>query len=249
MHNAAWPKLFWQFYDYYLMPTGAFYGARQACQPQTLIYHYGDNGIYLVNQSLADMPGLKAVISAYDLRRRQLFKQDDRPGRRGQRLAQGLRPAENQEADARPGSSTCGCRTPTASLLAGNFYWLSTKPDVLDYGKSEWFFTPCKEWADLTALNELPPAAVQSEYSVRRPRRGTGDHGHAAQPGQEHRLLHRAGRARRNVGPDHRPGLLGRQLRLAAAGREPDPPRHLRRRRPGRRKAGFQLHGWNVKGE
>ena len=40
MLNAAWPKLYWQLYDWYLMPTGAFYGTKKACQQCQLIYNY-----------------------------------------------------------------------------------------------------------------------------------------------------------------------------------------------------------------
>ena len=46
---------------------------------------------------------------------------------------------------------------------ADNFYWLSTKPDVLDEGKSEWFVTPNKSFADFTALNQLPEATVRAK--------------------------------------------------------------------------------------
>jgi exo-1,4-beta-D-glucosaminidase len=44
---------------------------------------------------------------------------------------------------------------------------LSTKPDVLDYdAKVEpWpYYTPSKEFADLTALNSLPIAVVKFDY-------------------------------------------------------------------------------------
>ena len=41
MYNASWPKLWWQLYDYYLMPTGAFYGARIANEPLHISYNYG----------------------------------------------------------------------------------------------------------------------------------------------------------------------------------------------------------------
>jgi len=47
--------------------------------------------------------------------------------------------------------------------IARNFYWLSTKPDVLDYQArvEPWeYYTPSEECADLTLLNSLPPAQV-----------------------------------------------------------------------------------------
>ena len=164
MHNAAWPKLFWQFYDYFLMPTGAFYGARQACRPQTLIYHYGDNSVYLVNQSLIDKPGLKAVIAAYDIRSKLLFRKII--------LLDGAANTSRQifalpkiKKLTRTWFLDLRLQESDGTVLSDNFYWLSTKPDVLDYSKSEWFYTPCKEWADMTALNGLPPAAVQCEHN------------------------------------------------------------------------------------
>ena len=45
--------------------------------------------------------------------------------------------------------------------LSSNFYWLSTKPDLLDWDKTEWFDTPTKSFADLTALQGLPPVDLK----------------------------------------------------------------------------------------
>ena len=53
--------------------------------------------------------------------------------------------------------------------VANNFYWLSTKPDVLDYEAkvTPWeYYTPSKQYADLTLLNTLPPAAVDVEHHI-----------------------------------------------------------------------------------
>jgi exo-1,4-beta-D-glucosaminidase len=162
MHNAAWPKLYWQFYDYFLMPTGAFYGARQACRPQTLTYNYGDSGIYLVNQSLQDMAGVKAVIRAYDIRCKLRFIQAmamDAPANASRKVFD----LPKIKKLGKTWFLDLQLRDNSGNLLSKNFYWLSTKPDVLDYSKSEWFYTPNKEWADLTALNGLAPAVVQSD--------------------------------------------------------------------------------------
>ena len=41
-------------------------------------------------------------------------------------------------------------------VLSSNFYWLSTKPEVLDWDKSTWYTTPTKSFDDLSALNTLP---------------------------------------------------------------------------------------------
>ena len=39
--------------------------------------------------------------------------------------------------------------------LAENFYWLSTKADLLEESKTTWFVTPQKQFADFTALNQM----------------------------------------------------------------------------------------------
>ncbi|HUU38195.1 MAG TPA: glycoside hydrolase family 2 protein, partial [Candidatus Desulfaltia sp.] len=46
-------------------------------------------------------------------------------------------------------------------LIDENFYWLATKKDVMDYPATEWFVTPIKEFADLTALDRLPSVTLK----------------------------------------------------------------------------------------
>jgi len=62
MYNAAWPKIFWQLYDYYLMPNGAYFGTRTACRPQSLIYDYGANAVWAVNDGTQPLTGAIAEI-------------------------------------------------------------------------------------------------------------------------------------------------------------------------------------------
>jgi exo-1,4-beta-D-glucosaminidase len=45
--------------------------------------------------------------------------------------------------------------------LSRNLYWLSTRPDQLDWGASKWYYTPTRVHADLTALDTLPQATVR----------------------------------------------------------------------------------------
>jgi exo-1,4-beta-D-glucosaminidase len=41
-------------------------------------------------------------------------------------------------------------------LVGSNFYWLSTKPETLDWSKSNWYTTPTASFADYTSLARLP---------------------------------------------------------------------------------------------
>ena len=44
--------------------------------------------------------------------------------------------------------------------MSRNDYWLSAKPEILDWAKSEWYVSPVAQYADLTALQQLPAADV-----------------------------------------------------------------------------------------
>ncbi len=168
MLNAAWPKMYWQLYDWYLMPTGVFYGAKKACEPQQLVYHYGDQSVYLVMEKVCTARPRRADIRVYDIESRLV-------------LAAHL-PLDTQGGTSKvfalprfdPISTTyfLSLRLLDANSVerARNFYWLSTKPDVLDYqAKVEpWeYYTPSREYADLTMLNHLPPAQVEVAYDLK----------------------------------------------------------------------------------
>ena len=44
----------------------------------------------------------------------------------------------------------------SGQLVGSNFYWLSTKPETLDWAKSNWYTTPTASYADYTSLAQLP---------------------------------------------------------------------------------------------
>jgi len=165
MYNAAWPKLFWQLYDYYLMPNGAFFGARTACRPRNLVYDYGAQAVWAINSTREPVAGASAEVRVFDLRSQRVH-------------------ATSRTLDIPPDTpvkvadlSEVGGLTPVYFLdlrlkgrdgtpLAANFYWLSTKKDVLDPKGSEWFVTPNKEYADFTALKALPEVEIRATQRV-----------------------------------------------------------------------------------
>ncbi len=157
MLNAAWPKMYWQLYDWFLMPTGAFYGVKKACEPLQLVYHYGDRSIRLVNGEGAETKGFFADVRVYDIESRLFL---------GARL-----PITSDRVFKLPQFETIsttyflhlGLSDQNGSVITNNFYWLSTQPDVLDYETkvAPWeYYTPSREYADMTDLNSLPLADV-----------------------------------------------------------------------------------------
>jgi exo-1,4-beta-D-glucosaminidase len=160
MLNSAWPETYWQLYDWYLMPSGAFFGTRAASQPLNLSFNYADETVYAVNDSRFEREGLTAVVRAFDLSATEIYSQ--------------AYEIDLPPAGAQPVVSFAGQQAPTpvwfldlrlrdasGAEIARNFYWLSTEADVLDYENNLWFVTPTKEYADFTALDDLPEVELE----------------------------------------------------------------------------------------
>lgn len=158
MLNAAWPKMYWQLYDYYLNPTGAFYATQKGCLPLSLIYNYENHQIYLINDYLYDVENLQAKVRVYDVNSNLLLEENI---------------ATNAAEDSSESIYQIGeiANLTSAYFLdlrlidgdgnevSNNFYWLSTQEETLDYEADLGEFayhTPSKDYADLTLLNEMP---------------------------------------------------------------------------------------------
>jgi exo-1,4-beta-D-glucosaminidase len=165
MLNSAWPAMFWQLYDHYLMPNGAFYGTRAACQPVNLVYDYSTHTVHAVNDTLTRWAGAKATVRGIDLAAQEYFNET-----RTVDLAANASSELLSLADVQPPTPVwfLDLRLADASgaEMARNFYWLSTEPDVLDYEASEWFVTPTGAFADFTALDELPEVDLEASATV-----------------------------------------------------------------------------------
>ena len=162
MLNASWPKLYWQLYDYYLVPSGAFFGTRRGATPVAAIYDYGDKGVYLVNQTGKSLGSQRTTISVYDLNSKKILEQT----MTNASLAYGSQKIFDLSKLV-PGTPVYFLELKSSSdsvpeAGAYNFYWLSTNADVLDEDKTQWFVTPNKSFADFSALGRLPDAGVRA---------------------------------------------------------------------------------------
>ena len=165
MYNAAWPKLFWQLYDYYLMPNGAYFGARTACRPRNLIYDYGAHAVWAVNEGPGPVAAATAEVRILDLHSKQVFvtsREIDVPVDAPVKVAD--LPAV---ADLTPVYFLdLRLKGRDGAPMASSFYWLSTKKDVLDAKGSEWFVTPNREYADFTQLAQLPEIEIRMTQRI-----------------------------------------------------------------------------------
>ncbi|TAJ14740.1 glycoside hydrolase family 2 [Marinilabiliaceae bacterium JC017] len=164
MLNSAWPEMFWQLYDYYLMPNGAFYGTQKACQPLSPVYNYKDNGIYVVNDLYRDVDGLKITIRLLDINSKELFKETKQFTAR-ENSSQKIMAVPPIPALSKTYFIDLKLHDASGDEVAGNFYWLSTKEDVLDFEKTRWVYTPTKSFANLKGINTLPEVNVKKQFN------------------------------------------------------------------------------------
>ncbi len=160
MYNSAWPKLWWQLYDYYLQPNGAFYGARKAGEPVHLIYNYGNREIVAANSTSTPSPKLKATVRLLDSGLRDVVAKTVDFGL----LADEVKTIDVLQLPAGPSPVyflDLRVFKEKNQLVDANFYCLSAKPETLDPVHATWYVTPIKDYADLTALNALKPVAVK----------------------------------------------------------------------------------------
>ncbi|MFN2602550.1 MAG: sugar-binding domain-containing protein [Gemmatimonadaceae bacterium] len=163
MFNNAWPSIYWHLFDWYLRPAGGYFGTKKANEPVHVLYSYDDRSIAVVNSNMTRTPVRGAHLSAriLGLDGSQKFSRDstlDIPADSSMRVFVLPEPTGLPTAAYFVDLRLTGADGHTVS---NNFYWLSTKHDVLS-DSSTWYMTPVNAYADLTALRTMPPASVEA---------------------------------------------------------------------------------------
>ena len=167
MLNSAWPETYWQLYDYYLLPNGAFYGTQVACQPLNLVFNYGDHKIWIFNDTYNDLENLKTEIRILDINSKMIFS-DDIPVNIGENESKAILELPQMTELNPVYFLDLKLKDSSGKICGSNFYWLSTKEDVLDETATEWYVTPNKQFADFTALNNLPEVELNVDHEFKK---------------------------------------------------------------------------------
>ena len=150
MYNSAWPKMYWQFYDYFLMPNGAFYGAKSACEPLHIQYCYDDKSVKIVNSFYQDFKGLVATVRIFDFNMKEVSSKmmDAKVDADG---SEKIYTVEIPKDITKVYFLKLELKDATGKPVSSNFYWLSSNGD---------------EKADFTDLNKLPVTNVNVTASA-----------------------------------------------------------------------------------
>jgi len=167
-YDVAWPAaLTWQYIDYYLLPTAAYYGAKKACEPLHVQYSYDDHSVYVVNSFYRAFEGLQAGARIYNMDMSVKYEKraEVDVGEDGKTEAFVIEWPE--------GLSTAHFLYLTlhdqkGDMITDNLYWLSTRPDRP--GKK--FMGMVKitpySYPDFTGLEELPQVGLSTGCEVKR---------------------------------------------------------------------------------
>jgi len=167
MLNNAWPSMIWHLYDYYLRPGGGYFGAKRAMEPLHPVYGYDDNSVWLVSSQYQDAHHLRLVTKIYNLDMSEKVSHADSVDA----------PADStRKIFALPAISglspvyflSLRLEEDNGRLVGSNFYWLSSKPETLDWAGSNWWRTPTASFADYTALSQLPKVKLKTSSHTER---------------------------------------------------------------------------------
>ncbi|WP_435355725.1 glycosyl hydrolase 2 galactose-binding domain-containing protein [Emticicia sp. SJ17W-69] len=165
MLNSPWPEFYWQLYDYYLMPTGAYYGTKKAANPINIIYNYFDNSVHLSNDTREKLKHFKAEIKLLDQNSTVVFEKTTNIDLAENATKEWLKLPQLKDKN-QVYFLDLKLKNTSGTIIADNFYWLSTQTDKLDWSKYFWFYTPQKQYADFTPLNHLPTTKIKAEKSI-----------------------------------------------------------------------------------
>ena len=160
MLNNSWPSLIWHLYDYYLVPGGGYFGTKKAQEIVHVQYSYDSHSVAVINGTYEPINAVKVSAKLLNIDGKTAATKD-------------------ATVDLAPDSATKALDLPkpdglsityflklelhdsSGKLLSENFYWLSTKPDTMDWAnRKDTVYTPQKDFGDLTGLNTLPQVTL-----------------------------------------------------------------------------------------
>ena len=131
------------------------------------MYSYASHSVNLINSLQEKFTGLKAEATVYNL---------DGTKKYSNTIVTSVGADSTQRCLVLPaiaGVSTTYFLKLELKDAAGkikdiNWYWLSTKPDVLNWKKSKWFMTPETSYTDFSALRNIGKTALKVSYQTER---------------------------------------------------------------------------------
>jgi exo-1,4-beta-D-glucosaminidase len=246
MLNNAWPGIIWHLYDYSLRPAGGYFGTKKALEPVHVQFSYDDRSIAIVNGTQEPQAGLRAVAKMYDLSMKELSSKEGTVDHLDADSVAKVFTIPEASADNATYFLNLQLLNKSGELVSRNFYWLSTKPDVLQFDKSDWYFTPISSYADLTGLQRLPKTSVDASWKHQENAEGTSGTVSLQNPSKDLAFLVRLRLLRGSGGPEILPAFWEDNYISLLPGEKREVAVHVRKKDVGEAKPVLAVDGFNV---
>ncbi|MET7982652.1 MULTISPECIES: sugar-binding domain-containing protein [unclassified Streptomyces] len=168
MLDSGWTSLHWQLMDRYLDQGGAYFGAKKANEPLHVQYSYDDRSVVVVNSRHAPASGLTARVTLFDPDGTRRY---DRTATKVTVGGDGAHVTALTVPPSVKGLATTYLARLVLSDAGGrevsrNVYWLSTRPDTIDWANTDWYHTPTTGYADLKGLGSMARVPVSASVSA-----------------------------------------------------------------------------------
>lgn len=149
MSQSAYPSFVWQTYDYYHDATGAYWGAKYACEPLHIQWNAANNSVKAINTTSEDLKGAVATARVFTFGGKELAAY----GRREKVNV----PASNKKEVYRLNFDSCkACFD--AELTPLHFIKLELKDSLGNMLSENFYWRNGEKELDYTKLNQLPAA-------------------------------------------------------------------------------------------
>ena len=178
MLNASWGKTFWQLLDYYLVPTGGFYGSQKACESIHCQYSYDDDSIWLLNYEKKNdgLPNIRGItqqllliadkkfgeisvlISVYDKNSQIIYREEiKKTVSHGQKVKLSNVKLNKIKDDFFILKLDYSGKS--------NVYWLTKSKDEFEkkHTPKNWFYRPQTQYADLSPILSMHRTSLETQ--------------------------------------------------------------------------------------
>jgi exo-1,4-beta-D-glucosaminidase len=174
--NKGWPSLLWNLYNSDGDQAGAYFGAQEANRSLHAFFGLDGHNVGVDNLTGSRQAGLSVEARVYSLAGQRL--EDVRTGPfalASQQVSNDLARLRVPHATAPPAAARVYfvqlLLRRHGALLDNNVYWLSTQPDVVNWARSAGgVHATLTRYANLSALNSLPDAAIRARAVTSRQR-------------------------------------------------------------------------------
>lgn len=150
MSHPAYPSFVWQTYDYYYDPSGAYWGAKKACEHRHIQWNASNHSVKVVNTGGEAMEGVTATARIYGLDGKELpaYARTAKLSVPASAIGEAFTLDFSKEI---PGVHfiMLELRDGAGKLLSDNFYWRNGGKEL-----------------DYTGVNTLPQGNVEASTSV-----------------------------------------------------------------------------------